>query len=64
LKDIIGLEGFIKKEKNGGYEPSWDINDTLCTAILKQKCLFSKMEHRKVKQVLSGDWHQGEVESI
>jgi hypothetical protein len=28
-------------------------------AILnKQKCLFTKMENRMVKQVLSGVWHQ------
>jgi hypothetical protein len=32
-----------------------------CIAILtKQKCLFSKMENRKVKQVLSGGWYQWE----
>jgi hypothetical protein len=24
----------------------------------KQKCLFSKLKDRKVKQVLSRDWHQ------
>jgi hypothetical protein len=34
-----------------------------CSAILsKQKYLFSKMESRKVKQVLSGDWYQWERE--
>jgi hypothetical protein len=26
----------------------------------KQKCLFSKTENRKVKQVLSGGWYQCE----
>jgi hypothetical protein len=31
-----------------------NVNETLCIAILnKQKYLFSKMENRKVKQVLS-----------
>jgi hypothetical protein len=30
-----------------------------CIAVLnKQKCLFSKMENRKIKQFLSGGWHQ------
>jgi hypothetical protein len=30
-----------------------------CRAILnKQKCLFSKTENRKVKQVLSGNWYE------
>jgi hypothetical protein len=31
---------------------------------LKQKCLFSKTENRKVKQVLSGVWYQWEGEDI
>jgi hypothetical protein len=35
--------------------------ETPRVAILsKQKCLFSKTEDRKVKQVLSGGWHQWE----
>jgi hypothetical protein len=29
---------------------------------LKQKCLFSKTEDRKIKQVMSGGWHQWEGE--
>jgi hypothetical protein len=33
-----------------------------CIAILnKEKGFFSKMDNRKVKQVLSGDWYQWEV---
>jgi hypothetical protein len=31
---------------------------------MKQKCLFSKAEDRKVKQVLTGGWHQWEGEDI
>jgi hypothetical protein len=27
-------------------------------SFLKQKCLFSKKEYRKVKQVLSGLWYR------
>jgi hypothetical protein len=27
---------------------------------MKQKCLFTKMEDRKVKQVLSGGWYRWE----
>jgi hypothetical protein len=30
----------------------------------KQKCLFSKTENRKIKQVLSGCWYQWEGENI
>jgi hypothetical protein len=34
-----------------------------CIAILnKQKCLFSKMGDKKVKQDLSGGWYQWGVE--
>jgi hypothetical protein len=42
------------------YIHTWEChNETLCIAILnKQKCLHFKMEDRKVKQVLSGDWCQ------
>jgi chitinase len=36
-------------------------NVTPCIDILN-KCLFSKMENRRVKQVLSGCWHQWEGE--
>jgi hypothetical protein len=36
-------------------------NETLCRTILnKQKCLFSKMEDRKVKQALSRGWYRWE----
>jgi hypothetical protein len=36
-------------------------NEALCIAILnKQKCLFSKTEHMKIKQVLCGGWYQWE----
>jgi hypothetical protein len=36
-------------------------NETPCVAILnKQKCHFSKMKEKKVKQVLSWDWYQWE----
>jgi hypothetical protein len=33
-------------------------------ALSKQKCLFSKMKYRKVKQVLSVVWYQWEEEDI
>jgi hypothetical protein len=61
--------GLSRKEKIRGDEPVWDIiiytwkchNETPCIAILyKQKCLFSKTEDGKVKQVPSGSWHQWE----
>jgi hypothetical protein len=33
-------------------------NETSCMTILnKQKCLFSKTENRKTKQILSGSWY-------
>jgi hypothetical protein len=33
-------------------------HETSCIYILnKQKCPFSKIENRKVKQVLSGSWY-------
>jgi hypothetical protein len=36
-------------------------DEHVCIAILnRQKCLFSKMENRKIKQVLSGGWCQWE----
>jgi hypothetical protein len=36
-------------------------DETICIAILnKQKCLFKKMESRKVKEVLSGSSYQWE----
>jgi hypothetical protein len=35
-------------------------NEIPCRAILKkqQKCLKTKMESRKVEQILSGGWYQ------
>jgi chitinase len=30
------------------------------TSLSQQKGLFSKMENREIKQVLSGGWHQWE----
>jgi hypothetical protein len=43
--------------KGENREYTWKChNETSCIAIFnKQKCLFSKMENKKVKQVLSGD---------
>jgi hypothetical protein len=36
-------------------------NETPCAATInKQKCLSSKSEDRKIKQALSGGWHQWE----
>jgi chitinase len=52
------------EEVEGGsplLEQGFSLVTSFQRAILnKQTCLFSKMEDRKVKQVLSGGWHQWE----
>jgi hypothetical protein len=37
---------------------------TVIIILNKQKYLFSKTENRKVKQILSGGWHQQKGEDI